>query len=150
MKKTITDRHIEAINFLKSVLFQNDEKDELQLEIQKWLIRNGHLRNPASNRKPVDRTMTSKKSFKELCDFRHVYGKGKDKTNTIYFGWKQTDEGIGFKYAVAMHIENGTKAELFEHFYQWVCNSVALPYYVRYKCAVNDKDRFKVQLSLNF
>ncbi len=65
MRKTITDRHIEAINFLKAVLFQNDEKDELQLEIQKWLLRNGHIRKPASNRKPVDRSMPTKKSFRE-------------------------------------------------------------------------------------
>jgi hypothetical protein len=145
MKKTITDKHIEAINFLKAVLLQNDEKDELQIEIEKWLLKNGHIRKPA-----VDRTMTSKKSFRELCDFNHVYGKGKDKTNTIFFGWKQNEEGIGFKYAVAMHIENGTKAELFEAMYQWVCNSVALPFYVRYKCAVNDVNRFKVPLALNF
>ena len=145
MRKTITDKHIEAINFLKAVLLQNDEKDELQLEIEKWLLRNGHIRKPAP-----DRTMVSKKSFKELCDLRHVYGKGKDKTNAIYFGWKSTDVGIGFKYAVAMHIENGTKTQLFEYMYQWVCNSVALPYFVRYKCAVNDEDRFKVGLNLNF
>jgi hypothetical protein len=97
-------------------------------------------------------TEVSKKSFKEKCDF-HVYtgwNGHRIKHNVIYFDYKQTDEGRGFKYAVAMDIQNGNKAELFEALYQWVCNSVALPWYIRYKCANEDKDRFKVGLSLNF
>jgi len=97
-------------------------------------------------------TEVSKKEFKELCSF-HTY-KGWDghrvKYNAIYFDWKSTDEGLGFKYAVAMNIKDGTKAELFTELYKWVCECVALPWYIRYKYAVEDKQRFKAGISLNF
>lgn len=93
----------------------------------------------------------TKKEFKERCDF-HVYkgtrGGKSVKTNAIYFDHQFTDNGNGFKYAVAM--EGGTKKELFDALYDWVCEAIALPYYIRYRVAVNDKDRFKVAISLNF
>lgn len=94
----------------------------------------------------------SKKSFKEHCSFHTYTGWNgqRIKHNVIYFDWQETEKGKGFKYAVAMDIKNGTKAELFEALYQWVCNSVALPWYIRYKYAKNDENRFKVSLSLNF
>ena len=93
---------------------------------------------------------TSKTEFKKNCDLNHVYGRGENKTNTIFFDWKETENGKGFRYAVAATIENCTKAQLFDHFYDWVCKDIALPYYVRYKCAVTDSDRFKTPVSLNF
>jgi len=93
---------------------------------------------------------TSKKEFKEYCDLSHVYGRGANRTNAIFFDWKVTEEGRGFKYAVAASIENCTKAELFNHLYNWVCKDIALPHFVRYKFAINDTDRFKTPLSLNF
>jgi len=146
MKKTITDKHIEAINLLKDVLLQNDVKDELQLEIEKWLLKNGCISKP---KRIIDKTMVSKKSFRDKCDF-HVYKGNGTKHNVIYFDWQENDKGRGFKYASAMDSRNGTKAELFEAMYQWVCNSIALPWYIRYRCAVNDENRFKVGISLNF
>jgi hypothetical protein len=94
----------------------------------------------------------TKKEFVEQCDF-HVYtgwsGK-RIKHNVIYFDYKQTDEGRGFKYAVAMNIEDGTKAELTQHLYDWIFNGTNLPWYVRYKYAESDAQRFKVGLSLNW
>jgi hypothetical protein len=93
---------------------------------------------------------TSKKQFKKYCDLNHVYGRGLNRTNAIFFDWKETESGRGFKYAVAATIENCTKVELFNHFYNWVCKSISLPYYVRYKVAINDSDRFKTPISLNF
>lgn len=92
----------------------------------------------------------SKREFKERCDLNHVYGRGANRTNAIFFDWEDNENGKGFKYAVAATVENCTKSELFNHFYNWVCKDVALPYYVRYKCALNDKDRFKTPVSLNF
>lgn len=92
----------------------------------------------------------SKKEFKELCDSNHVYGRGVNKTNTIFFDQKENEIGKGFRYAVAATVENCTKAELFNHFYNWVCKDIALSYFVRYKYALNDKERFKTPVSLNF
>ena len=40
------------------------------------------------------------------------------------------------------------KKELFDEFYEWVINGVELPYYVQYKYAKDDTERFKVPLSL--
>ena len=68
----------------------------------------------------------------------------------IYFEYKQTDEGRGFKYAVALNIEDGTKAELIKHLYNWIYKSINLPWYVRYKFAETDAQRFRPALSLNW
>lgn len=94
----------------------------------------------------------TKKAFKERCSFHTYTGWNgrRIKHNVIYFDWQNTEKGNGFKYAVAMNIVDGTKAELFEAMYKWVCESIALPWYIRYKCAVNDENRFKAGLSLNF
>jgi hypothetical protein len=94
----------------------------------------------------------TKKEFKELTDY-HVYtgtGYNRIKTNVIFFGWKVTETGRGFKQAVASESRNCTKAELFNYLYDWVINQVEPPYYVRYKYAETDDQRFKVPLSLNF
>ena len=91
----------------------------------------------------------TKKLFKEKCD-AHRYTGDRSRTNAIYFDWQETPEGRGFKYGVAMDTRNGTKAELLEVLYQWVFNDVEPPYYVRYKLAVEDKNRFKVPICLNF
>lgn len=91
----------------------------------------------------------TKKDFKERCDF-HVYSGGKEKHNVIYYDWKETDDGRGFKYAVAAERENATKKELFDALYDWVIKEKSLPYYIRYLYAPDDSKRFKVKLSLNF
>jgi len=94
----------------------------------------------------------TKKEFKEQCEFHEYTGwNGKRiKHNVIYFDYKQNDEGRGFKYAVALDIQNGTKAELIKHFYDWIHKSINLPWYVRYKFAETDVKRFRVGLSLNW
>ena len=43
----------------------------------------------------------TKKKFREDCDTNHVYGRGRDRFNTIYFDWKVNDNGRGFRLAVA-------------------------------------------------
>lgn len=91
----------------------------------------------------------TKKVFKERCSF-HEYGTGKKKHNAIYYDWCENKEGKGFKYGIASSIQDCTKNELFDCLYDWVCNEISLPYYVRYKYATDDKHRFKVSLILNF
>jgi len=87
----------------------------------------------------------TKKQFKQECSF-HEYGKGRTKRNAIYFDWKTNDQGNGFKYMVKTMHENYNKAELFNILYEWVFNEVQPDYYVQYRFASNDKDRFKVSI----
>ena len=91
----------------------------------------------------------TKKEFKENCSF-HEYGYGRNKNNAIYFDWKDNDLGRGFKYGVAAAVEFETKADLFNHFYDWVHKQVEPPYSVRYKYAAEDHNRFKTPLALNW
>lgn len=94
----------------------------------------------------------TKKEFKERCSF-HLYtgvGYNRTKTNAIFFDWQQNDDGRGFKYGVAADRENCTKADLFKHLFDWVVNDVELPYFVRYRFAQTNTQRFKTPLSLNF
>lgn len=94
----------------------------------------------------------TKKDFKEQCDF-HVYtgwnGK-RTRVNAIYVEHRSTDQGIGFKYAVASDIENCTKAELLNIAYDWIVNQKYAPYYVYTRFAQYDSQRFKVPLSFNY
>jgi len=92
----------------------------------------------------------TKKQFKETCDLTHVYGRGQNRHNAIYFDWQVTDKGRGFKYGVAASIQNSTKAELFNAMYDWVIKGISLPWWIRYKFAETDEKRFKVPISLNF
>jgi hypothetical protein len=90
---------------------------------------------------------TTKKAFKEQCDLAHVYGRGADRWNTIYFEWRVKDSGRGFRLAVAARASACTKAELFKHFYDWQTYDTQLPYYVLTRTAKTDEDRFRVPLS---
>ena len=93
----------------------------------------------------------TKKDFISKCDF-HVYVGG-DKHNVIYYDNKDYDvdsEGRGYKFGVALDIQHGTKADLIKHAYNWIVRNINLPYFVRYKFAATDNDRFKVPISLNF
>jgi hypothetical protein len=92
---------------------------------------------------------TTKKKFKEDCDLNHVYGRGQGRLNAIYFNWRETNTGRGFKFAVAARITECTKAELFNIFYDWIVNEVNLPYWVYYKQANDDSGRFKVPISFS-
>jgi len=95
----------------------------------------------------------TKAQFKNLVSF-HKYQGNSERHNAFFFDWseKNIEVGVGFKYGVVCRVgEDGcTKAELFNHFYDWLFNEVSLPYYVRYKCAVDDSGRFKAPISLNF
>ena len=90
----------------------------------------------------------TKKEFKEQCSF-HEYGRGKKKRNAIYFGWKSdsVNKVYGYKYMVKCSVEDALKSELFDYLYQWVTEKiVALPFWITYKYAQTEQDRFKVSL----
>ena len=87
----------------------------------------------------------TKKDFKLICSF-HEYGSGSNKRNAIYFDYKCTDNVQGYKYMVKASVSNVKKNELFNLFYDWVINKIQLPYYVEYRYALTDKERFKIKL----
>lgn len=98
----------------------------------------------------------TKKEFKIEC-YHTVYsgwnGK-KIRINAFMFDWKEgTDTAtnkffIGFKYMIWSDVRNISKATLFDLFYQWVEHGTNLPYFVNYKTAFIDLDRFKTPMSL--
>jgi len=91
----------------------------------------------------------TKKEFKELCSF-YEYGRGKKKRNAIYFDWKTDFSNkinvVGFKFMVKARVENCKKAELFNVLYDWITKEVQVPWYVEYKYASTEQDRFKVPM----
>jgi len=91
----------------------------------------------------------TKKDFKEQCNTDHCFGRGKGKVNAIYFDWKSDEFGRGFKYAAAASVENMTKAELFDEFYNWINNGVYMSYYIYSRFAQYDKQRFKLPMTFN-
>ena len=91
----------------------------------------------------------TKKAFREICDTGHVYGRGANRWNTIYFEWRDNDKGRGFRLAVAARASACTKAELFNHFYDWVTYNAQLPYYVLRRVAETEEQRFKVPLGFS-
>lgn len=92
----------------------------------------------------------TKKDFKTRCDLNHVYGRGAQRINAIYVDWQSNDQGIGFKYAVATSVENCTKAELFDHLYNWIENGIYLPHYIYSRFAQYDNQRFKVPICFSY
>ena len=92
----------------------------------------------------------TKKEFKELCSF-HEYGRGKIKRNAIYFDWKTDFSNklniVGYKYMVKARVENAKKTELFDILYNWVMNEKQVPWYVEYRFASTEQDRFKVSIT---
>jgi len=92
----------------------------------------------------------TKKDFKTRCDQNHVYGRGANRINAIYVDWEQNEFGRGFKYAVACPVRDCTKAELFDHLYDWIVNGVYLPYYVYSRFAEYDRQRFKVPIGFSY
>jgi len=91
----------------------------------------------------------TKKEFKELCSF-HEYGRGQGKRNAIYFGWKSDfdNKAVGFRYMVKCSVCDALKSELFKILYDWVMSEgkIHLPWWVDYKYAATEQDRFKVSL----
>ena len=97
-------------------------------------------------------THITQKNFKEGCSF-HEYGRGQNKRNAIYFDWKSDfdNKAVGFRFMVKCSVADALKAELFKILYDWVMGGTAdkeiqLPWWVDYRYAITEQDRFKVSL----
>ena len=87
----------------------------------------------------------TQKEFKERCSF-HQYGRGQNKRNAIFFDWKSGAGFAGFKFMVKTSIQNATRAELFKTLWNWVINEVEPEWWVEYRFAAQDENRFKVPI----
>ena len=85
----------------------------------------------------------TKKEFKNRASIHH-YGKS---YIAIFFDWLSEDYGRGFKYGVWVVKPSTTQKDLLNLMYDWIYNDVQLPWYVHYKIAQNDNERFKVPIS---
>lgn len=98
----------------------------------------------------------SKTEFKKIClDQTYTGWNGRRiRVNAFFFGYKQgtTPEGRyfgGYQFMVSTNVENYKKDELLDIFYQWVTGQISHPnYYVKYKYAETDEQRFKIPLSM--
>ena len=98
----------------------------------------------------------TKKEFKTECSEQTYVGwNGKRiRINAFFYGWRSGEDMAtgksfaGYQYMVSSNVKNLSKAELFKVFYEWVVNQAELPWYVNYKYAQFDTDRFKVSLSI--
>lgn len=97
----------------------------------------------------------TKKSFKEQVDYHNYVGYGRTNSfHAFYYDYAQGnfDKGEhwrGFKYLVYCRKEAVTKTELFDIFYQFITGKIEIfPYYVCYKIADTDENRFKLHISL--
>ena len=93
--------------------------------------------------------MTKKEFNSQLS--HHIYGKGKEKRNALYFGYRsfRDEKGNsinGFKYMVKGTLRDLKLQELKDVMYNWVVNEIQPPWYVEYRYAETDEKRFKVSL----
>jgi hypothetical protein len=98
----------------------------------------------------------NKKQFK--ADVHHTlytgYNGHKIRINALFFDWQEVEDIStgrtyrGFKYMVWGNVKDLTKAELLDAMYQWIENGTSLPWYIDYKFAQTDAERFKTPLSL--
>ena len=94
----------------------------------------------------------TKKTFNQEVSY-HNYGK-RDGKIALYYDWQggdfqKNEHWRGFKYMVYCHKCDATKKELMDIFYQWVNGIINnVPWWVNYKFATTDNDRFKVAICL--
>lgn len=98
----------------------------------------------------------NKKQFKaEVTDQTYVGFNGKKvKINAFFFGYAQGEDIStgktfrGYKYMVSGNVKDLNKAELLDAMYAWIENGTNLPWFINYKYAATDAQRFRVSLSL--
>ena len=131
---------------------QNDEEIDLlhwsfliDIETKKDLT-GTNIEGVHMNTRPIQGKM-NKKEFKAKCNF-HEYGRGKNKRNAIYFDWKTDtkNNAVGFKYMVKASVENCLKTELFNALFDWVTKEKQPSWWVEYRIATREQDRFKVSI----
>ena len=151
------ENYKKAIDLLKQVLLQNDEKDELQLSIEKFLMDIGELKSEVGESKLVIYYSMTKKEFKARVNDQTYTGWNGHRTKkyAYFFDWKSgvtVDNKYfgGYKYMVVADYKDVKKPELFDYFYWWITGKIKgdLPYYIHYKFAETDEQRFKVPLTM--
>jgi hypothetical protein len=90
----------------------------------------------------------TKKEFKELTSYHKYTGRPRENNvNALFFDWKETEEGRGYKYCVYARACNATKAELENALFDIVTNQVDdTPWYIQLVAAPTDRQRFKVPI----
>lgn len=94
--------------------------------------------------------MITFKNFKELCNDQTYTGWNghKIRINAFFFDYMSGDNFRGYKYMVSANVKDCNKTELLKEFYAWVINEKNIPWYINYKFAKTDEDRFKISLSI--
>ena len=85
----------------------------------------------------------TKKDFKELA-LNNVYTSTGKRINAFFFGYKDHT----WKFMAWCDTKDANKQELFDLMYKWCINEIELPWWVNYKIAETDEQRFKIPLSL--
>lgn len=89
----------------------------------------------------------TKKEFREYTSY-HQYGKRNENgVIAMFFGWNETNEGTGYKFAVYARATNSNKKELENNLYNLVFNNQDTDWWINCAIAPTDKQRFKVPLS---
>lgn len=88
----------------------------------------------------------TKKALKENADVHHYGRVGK----IIFYDWKSTPNGNGFKYAVKASNKNATQKKLLDALYKLVVNDEQPPWYIDAQVAKTDAERFKVPIGQRF
>lgn len=138
------DTNLEELkNNLKTTVKSTNEVEALSQVNSDWVVNNVH--------EITERLNMTKKEFKEYCSF-HVYGNRRRKLNAIYFGWQSDPENnaVGYKYMVKATTDWCSKKELFNALYDWITKEKQPDWYIDYRYAMNEQDRFKVKLSESF
>lgn len=91
----------------------------------------------------------TKKEFKQLASYHKYTGFPSDNNvNALFFDWKETPEGRGYKYCVYARAKLANKTELENALYSIVTNQVDdTEYYIQLVAAPTDRQRFKVPIS---
>lgn len=90
----------------------------------------------------------TKKEFKELTSYHKYTGRPRENNvNALFFDYKETDEGRGYKYCVYARATNATKADLEKALYDIVTKQVDdTDWWIQLVAAPTDRQRFRVPL----
>lgn len=90
----------------------------------------------------------TKKEFRELTSYHKYTGRPRENNvNALFFEWKDTPEGRGFKYCVFARACNATKTDLEKALYDIVTKKAEdTEWYIQLIIAFEDQQRFKVPL----
>ena len=91
----------------------------------------------------------TKKEFKELTSDHKYTGRPRENNvNALFFDWKETEEGRGYKYCVYARALNATKADLEKTLHDFIEGRIQdTDWWIQLVVAQTDEQRFKVPIS---